>query len=105
MDVTTFSTGASGDIYIYDTLLGTRVPATLSWSADQSTAYLTPTSPLSAGREYYFYVNSGTDLAGNQVSGIETTFYAEFTGATSAPTVVAFNPTEWSNRPGNQRDH
>ncbi len=92
MDVTTFSTGANGDIYIYDTLLGIRVPATLTWSADQSTAYLMPTSPLSAGREYYFYVNSGTDLAGNQVSGIETTFYAEFTGATSAPAVVAFNP-------------
>jgi hypothetical protein len=93
MDVTTFSTGNSGDIYIYDSLLGVRVPATLSWNSIQSVAYLAPSSPLAAGREYYFYVNTGTDLAGNQVSGIEITFYAEFSSASSAPTVINFNPS------------
>ena len=92
MDVTTFSTGANGDIYLYDTLLATRVPATLTWNASQTVAYLTPTGPLSAGRTYYFYVNSGTDLAGNQIGGIEITVYAEFTPASTSPTVVAFNP-------------
>jgi hypothetical protein len=92
MDVTTFSTGNNGDIYIYDSLLGVRVPATLFWNSIQSVAYLVPSSPLAAGREYYFYVNTGTDLAGNQVSGIEITFYAEFTSASSAPTVINFNP-------------
>ncbi|MGA3080138.1 MAG: Ig-like domain-containing protein, partial [Terracidiphilus sp.] len=92
MDATSFSTGASGDIYIYDSLLGVRVPATLSWNATQSVAYLLPTSPLAAGRQYYFYVNTGTDLAGNQVSGIETTFYTQFTSAAVAPTVINFNP-------------
>ncbi|MFZ1084781.1 MAG: Ig-like domain-containing protein [Terracidiphilus sp.] len=92
MDATTFSTGNSGDIYIYDTLLGTRVPATLSWNSAQTVAYLTPSSYLSAGREYYFYVNTGTDLAGNQVNGIEITFYAQFAGASTAPTVINFNP-------------
>jgi hypothetical protein len=92
MDVTTFSTGPSGDIYIYDTLLGTRVPATLSWNATQSVAYLLPGGPLSAGREYYFYASSGTDLAGNVLSGIEITFYAELTSAGAAPTVINFNP-------------
>jgi hypothetical protein len=92
MDVTTFSTGNSGDIYLYDTLLGTRVPATLSWNSTQTVAYLLPNSPLAAGREYYFYVNSGTDLAGNQVNGIETTFYATFASASTAPTVINFNP-------------
>jgi hypothetical protein len=92
MDATTFSTGNSGDIYIYDTLVGNRVPATLTWNATQTVAYLAPTSPLSAGREYYFYVNTGTDMAGNQVNGIETTFYAEFTSASTAPTVINFNP-------------
>ena len=92
MDATTFSTGSNGDIYIYDTLLGIRVPATLTWNATQTVAYLLPTSPLAAGREYYFYVNSGTDIAGNQVSGIETTFYAAFTSASVAPTVINFNP-------------
>ena len=92
MDVTTFSTGNSGDIYIYDTLLGTRVPATLSWNSAQTVAYLTPTSNLAAGRTYYFYVNSGTDLAGNQVNGVEITFYAELASASIAPTVVNWNP-------------
>jgi hypothetical protein len=92
MDATTFSTGANGDIYIYDSLLGVRVPATLSWNSTQSVAYLLPSSPLAAGREYYFYVNTGTDLAGNQVGGIETTFYATFTSASAAPTVINFNP-------------
>jgi hypothetical protein len=92
MDATTFSTGSSGDIYIYDSLLGIRVPATLTWNPSQTVAYLTPTSALSAGREYYFYVNTGTDLAGNQVSGIEITFYATFASASTAPTVTNFNP-------------
>jgi hypothetical protein len=92
MDASTFSTGPSGDIYIYDTLLGVRVTATLSWNSTQTVAYLLPSSPLAVGREYYFYVNSGTDIAGNQVNGIETTFYAAFTSASAAPTVINFNP-------------
>lgn len=89
MDVTTFNTN---NVRIYDTLLGTNIAATLTWSSDQSTGYLTPTQPLAAGRQYYFSVNGGTDLAGNQVQGTGFYFYAEFGGATSAPTVVAFNP-------------
>jgi hypothetical protein len=92
MDASTFSTGTSGDIYIYDSLLGVRVPATLSWNVTQTVAYLLPNSPLAAGREYYFYVNTGTDIAGNQVNGIGTTFYATFASASTAPAVINFNP-------------
>jgi hypothetical protein len=92
MDASTFSTGPSGDIYIYDSLLNVRVPATLSWNSTQTVAYLLPSSPLAAGREYYFYVNSGTDIAGNQLNGIEITFYVTFTSASTAPTVINFNP-------------
>ena len=92
MDATTFSTGSSGDIYIYDAQFGGRVPATLSWNSSQTVAYLTPSSPLAAGRYYYIYVNSGTDLAGNQVNGWSSNFYAEFASASTAPTVVNFNP-------------
>jgi hypothetical protein len=92
MDATSFSTGPSGDIYIYDSLLGVRVPATLTWNSTQSVAYLLPASPLAAGRQYYFYVNTGTDLAGNQVTGIETTFYTQFASASVAPTLINFNP-------------
>jgi hypothetical protein len=95
MDATTFS---SGNFYIYDNLLGTQVPATLSWSSDQSVAYLLPSAPLAAGREYYLYVSPGADLAGNQLQGWSPYyswyqyFYAEFTAATTAPTVIHFNP-------------
>ena len=92
MDATTFSTGSSGDIYIYDSLLGVRVPATLTWNSSQTVAYLTPSSALAAGREYYFYVNTGTDLAGNQVNSYSVTFYAELASTTTAPTVINFNP-------------
>jgi hypothetical protein len=95
MDLTSFTVGqpgACGNFYVYDYVTGTCIAATLSWSADQSTSYLTPTSPLSAGREYELVVNSGTDLAGNRVSGISPTFYATFSAATSAPTVINFNP-------------
>ena len=89
MDLTTFNTN---NIRIYDNLLGYNIAATLTWSSDQSTAYLTPAAPLAAGRQYYFSVNSGTDLAGNQVNGMGLNFYATFSGATSAPTVINFNP-------------
>jgi hypothetical protein len=89
MDVTTFS---NSNFFIQDSLLGTHIPTTLSWSADQSVAYLVPTAPLAAGRQYYFYVYSGTDLAGNNVQGTSFYFYAEFNGASSAPTAVLFNP-------------
>ncbi|MGA9977890.1 MAG: Ig-like domain-containing protein [Candidatus Sulfotelmatobacter sp.] len=95
MDVTTFTAGQSGscgNFYIYDYLAVTCIATTLSWNADQSTAYLTPNSPLSAGREYELVVNGGTDLAGNQMTGISPTFYADFTLATTAPTVINFNP-------------
>ena len=96
MDVTTFSTyngsGSCGDVYIYDTLLGACVPATLSSSSDQSIFYLVPTSPLAAGRTYYLYVNTGDDLAGNELNGFSTTFYADLS-ASPATTVLAFNPS------------
>jgi hypothetical protein len=89
MDVTSFSSTA---IRIYDTLLGVNIATTLSWSPDQSAAFLVPTSPLAAGREYYLYVSSGTDLAGNPMSNIEVTFYAAINSASVAPTVVNWNP-------------
>ncbi len=97
MDVTTFS---ASNFRIYDTLQGTNVAATLSWSADQSVAYLVPTSPLAAGREYYLYVNTGTDLAGNQMQSFFADFYAEFSSSTTAPTVTSFNPLSGATEVG-----
>ncbi len=90
MDVTTFSSSSS--FYIRDNLLNVTIPATLSWSSDQSAAYLAPSSPLAAGRQYTLNVNTGTDLAGNQVNGYSQSFYAEFGSASTAPAVILFNP-------------
>jgi len=90
MDLTTFST--TNNFRIYDTVLGINLPVTLSWSADQTTAYMAPNSPLAAGRQFYLYVSSGTDLAGNTMSGYSVYFNAEFSAASSAPTVINFNP-------------
>jgi hypothetical protein len=105
MDVTSFS---SSDFYVNDTVLGTPVPATLSWSADQSVAYLTPTSPLAAGREYGLHVYGGTDLAGNQLpynyyyyyGYAYANFYADLSNASEAPTVVSFDPVSGATGAG-----
>ena len=89
MDVTTFS---SSNFYIQDQLLGSKIAATLSWNPTQTVAYLLPSSPLAAGRQYYFAVNGGTDLAGNQMQGIGFYIYGGLTSASTAPTVIALNP-------------
>jgi hypothetical protein len=90
MDITTFNTT---NFYVYDNLLNTRIAATLSWSADQSVAYLVPSSLLAAGRSYYLYVYGGTDLAGNSLQGYNyVNFTAAFASTAIAPTVQYFNP-------------
>jgi hypothetical protein len=89
MDATSFGVN---NLRIYDSLLGANIAATVTWNAVQTVAYIVPNTPLAAGREYYFYVNGGTDLAGNQMNGIEITFYAAFNSASTAPTVINFNP-------------
>jgi hypothetical protein len=90
MDASTFTYGSN--VYIRDTLLNTYVTGAMSWSMDQSVLYLVPSAPLAAGRQYYFAVNGGTDIAGNQMNGYGEYFYATFAGATTAPTVINFNP-------------
>jgi hypothetical protein len=95
MDATTFAVGQPGNcgnFYIRDQLTSNCIATTLSWSTDQSTAYLTPVSPLAAGRQYYFWVGSGTDLAGNAVNAYGATFYAEFADSFVGPAVVNFTP-------------
>jgi hypothetical protein len=98
MDATTFTNGQPGNcgnFYISDQLSGDGIgciPTTLTWNATQTVAYLAPNSPLAAGRQYYLAINGGTDLAGNQVQGYGTYFYAEFGSSSTAPTVINFNP-------------
>ena len=95
MDLTSFTAGQPGacsNFYIYDYLQGTCIATTLTWNSSQTIAYLVPTAPLSAGRQYELVVYGGTDLSGNQVNAFEPGFYAEFTAATAAPTVINYNP-------------
>jgi hypothetical protein len=89
MDVTTFGTN---NLALYDNLQGVYIPGTVTWSPNQQIAYLTPNTPLAAGRQYTLYVNSGSDLAGNQMSSYSAGFYAAFAPTASAPTVINFNP-------------
>jgi hypothetical protein len=89
MDASTFS---NSNFYISDQLLGGHIAATLTWSMDQSVAYLTPGTPLAAGRQYYFAVNGGTDIAGNTVTSYGEYFTASYASASTAPTVINVNP-------------
>jgi hypothetical protein len=89
MDASTFS---NSNFYLYDQQLYTKIPVTLTWSANQTVAYLQPGSALAAGRNYTLNVSGGTDLAGNQMSSYSVNFYATFASASTAPTVVNFNP-------------
>ncbi len=102
MDATSFANGqpgACGNFFIQDQLSGDGIgciATTLTWNATQSVAYLTPASPLAAGREYYLYIYGGTDLAGNSLQGTNFYFYAEFSSSSTAPTVINFNPISGS---------
>jgi hypothetical protein len=98
MDASTFTAGSGsscGNFYIYDELSGDGIQCiatTLTWNSSQTIAYLTPNAPLAAGRQYYFSVSGGTDLAGNTMTGDSFYIYAEFNSSSAAPTVVNFNP-------------
>jgi len=60
------------------------VPATLSYSVPLSTATLTPSSPLASGATYTASV-TGTDLAGNALSGSPVTWTFTTGGAGTCP--------------------
>ena len=89
MDINTFSPNT---FHIYDYTLGIDLPATITWNSIQNVAYLVPTTPLAAGRQYNLYIVNGTDLAGNVMQNVSYTFYTTFASASSGPTVVNVNP-------------
>ena len=62
-----------------------------AWSANDTTATFTAPSPLAAATAYVLGV-SGTDLAGNPLSGADVTFTTESVADTSAPAVVSTSP-------------
>ena len=68
------------------------VPATVTWSADQTTVFIVPTSPLAVGAQYYLFSFSLTDLSGNQQQGFDISFTTSFTANTNPPTVINTSP-------------
>src|SRR4029077_5836890 len=68
------------------------VPATLSWSADQTTVFIVPTSRLSVGTQYYLFSFSLTDLSGNQQQNFDLSFNTGTGTQTTGPSVVQVSP-------------
>ena len=68
------------------------VPATVSWSADQTTISIVPASPLAVGAQYYLYSDSLTDLAGNVQQTFCNGFTTSFSANTNPPTVINTSP-------------
>jgi hypothetical protein len=68
------------------------VPATVSWSADQTTIFIVPTSPLNVGVAYYLQSNSMTDLSGNPQQYFSAYFTVSFNSNTNPPTVLNTSP-------------
>jgi YD repeat-containing protein len=64
----------AGNIYLVNNSNNTRVPGTLSLSADAMTVTFTPSAPLAASTQYYFAVYYTTDEAGNGTNNPTTYF-------------------------------
>jgi len=69
-----------------------QVPATVSWSADQTTVFIVPTSSLAVGTTYYLYSYYLTDLAGNPQQNFCISFTTSFSANTNPPTVINTSP-------------
>ncbi len=68
------------------------VPATFSWSPDQTTISIVPTGPLAVGTQYYLYSDSLTDLAGNPQQDLCNGFTTSFNANTNPPAVINTSP-------------
>ncbi len=96
IDGTTVNTST---FQIYDTTLGTTLAGRYTLSADATTVYFLPATPLAAGREYsvYFQNYGMTDLAGNAINGCSGclgnfSFTVGFALSNTAPQVIAVSP-------------
>jgi hypothetical protein len=95
LDATTVT---SGSYQVYDNTLSTYVSGAYSESADGTTVYFLPSSPLATGRTYSVsFIGQGmTDLAGNQLTGAGVSnfsFTTGFSAGTSAPQVTGVSPS------------
>ena len=89
MDIGSFN---AANVYVSGGILAQIVPSTVSWSADQTTIYLVPTSPLNVGDGYSLCSSAMTDLDGNVQQSFCASFTAAFASNTNAPTVLNTSP-------------
>ena len=80
------------DVNVYGGPYSSGVPATVSWSSDQTTIFIVPTSPLNVGTEYCMESYYMTDLSGNPQQNSNICFTASFASNTTPPTVVNTSP-------------
>jgi hypothetical protein len=78
--------------YIYSYTSGTRIPLTISISADMMSATLIPTASLAANSEFYYACQSAIDLTGNVQNNSSDVFYTSSGPVTTGPTLVQANP-------------
>jgi YD repeat-containing protein len=79
-------------VNIYGGPYPSGAPSTVSWSADQTTIFILPTSPLNVGNQYCLESYYMTDLSGNPQQNFAICFTAAFTANTTPPTVVNTSP-------------
>ena len=86
------SNGGPTDVYLYNYGNGQYVTTTVSWSADQTTIFLVPTSVLYVGTTYQLGAYYMTDLAGNPQTDFAINFTTAFSTNTNPPTVINTSP-------------
>jgi hypothetical protein len=80
------------DVYVYNNNTGQYATTTVSWSANQTTITLVPTTPLLVGDSYQLGSYYMTDLSGNPQQNFAINFTAAFTANTTPPTVINTSP-------------
>jgi hypothetical protein len=89
MDIGSFN---PSNVYVSGGITNSIIATTISWSADQTTIFLVPTSALNVGDGYSLCSTSMTDLDGNAQQSFCANFTAAFTPNTNPPTVVNTSP-------------
>jgi hypothetical protein len=82
------------DVNVYSYTSGQPVPATVTWSADQTTIFIVPTSPLGVGQQFLLECYYMTDLSGNPQTNFTASFTASFNSNTNPPTVLNTSPED-----------
>jgi large repetitive protein len=82
------------DVNVYSYTAGQPVPATVTWSADQTTIFIVPTSPLGVGQQFLLESYYMTDLSGNPQTNFAISFTASFNSNTNPPTVLNTSPED-----------